>query len=114
MEAVQPDGCWQLRKPSPARAGAARPSGPTAEARVSRPRKAIVMSVTVIGPTQASSLDIATATPPRARVGTAGAAIVPAAARPRGGSREPSDARSDAACHAIGAYAIDASSFGPD
>jgi hypothetical protein len=69
-------------------------------------------SARIIGPSQAASLGSATATPPRARVGTAGAAIVLAAAPHRGGSRRPWDTRSDAACHVIGACAIDASLFG--
>jgi hypothetical protein len=70
------------------------------------------MSATIIGPPHASSVGIATATPPRARVGTAGAAIVLAAGPHRGGSRQPLGSRSDAACHVIGACAIDASLFG--
>src|SRR5215210_2971223 len=69
------------------------------------------MSARIIGPPQACSVGIATATPPRARVGTAGAAIVLAAGPHRGGSRQPWDTRSDAACHVIAACAIDASLF---
>jgi hypothetical protein len=67
------------------------------------------MSAGIIGPPRASWVGSATATPPRVRVGTAGAAIVLAAGPHRGGSRQPWDRRSDAACHVIGACTFDAS-----
>jgi hypothetical protein len=66
------------------------------------------MSARIIGPPQASSLGSATATPLRARVGSAGAAIVLAAGPHRVESRQPWDTRSDAACH-LRACATDAS-----
>ena len=103
--------CRQLREDVTRALGAAPPSGLTAEPRVFGGETGAT-SARIIGPPQASSVGTATATPPRARAGTAAAAIVLAAGPHRGGSRQPWDTRSDAACPVIGACAIDASLFG--